>query len=310
MFEHKIQKAWDNYRGDFGLSRIVLFTSFYNTFLFFLSGLAFGRFQALALSPVVISLVFYLLRPKIVWLSNLAKLFINTIPLGLTIILNYYLVGVFDASAGGVRRLDGPLASFDEITFGNPVADVILQSLQAINFPIWIFYDLMILSYMTYFLLPFYGGVLYYRSLPVKKKYKLGRYFASMILFYSINYLFYLGVPVTGPQYFLANFFTYELPLSGFEQFLYQLVQNGQTTFIDCFPSGHTGIAVLTTLWLFRMKHSHRFYMLGLTCLIIGATLSMRYHYTLDVLCAFPLTYLSFRAAYLIFPTRITPKES
>lgn len=309
MFEHKIQKAWENYRGDFGLGRIVLFIAFFNTFLFFISGLAFNKFQFLALAPVVVAFIFYFLRPKVVWMSNVNKLIINTIPLGLTIILNYYLVGLFDSSAGGVERLDGFFATFDEKLFGNPVAHFIYSLFDKDSFITSLYYDVLITSYLTYFLLPFYGGILYYRSLPVKYKYKLGRYFSSMILFYSVNYLFYLGIPVTGPQYFSANFFDYALPLSDFGRVLYNIVQEGQTTFIDCFPSGHTGIALLTSLWLFRFQHPHRFFMAILTLIIMAATLTMRYHYTLDVFFAFPLTYLSFRAAYLIFPVRIQMVE-
>lgn len=307
MFEYKIQQAWEKYREDFGLGRIALFICFFNTFLFFLSGLGFGEYQLRALYPVGIALFFFFIRSKVVRKGPLLLFIANAIPMILTILLNYYLVGELDRSAGGLGRMDANLAHFDQWLYGMKAADVFYFNLYPTGLLGRLFYDVLMLSYMTYYLLPFYGGILYYRSLPLHRKYKLGRYFSSMILYFSLNYLLYLSIPVTGPQFFLRGAFSDPLPFTSFGQLLWSMVKGGQTTFIDCFPSGHTGIALLVSIWLFKFNHPQRYFMAILSFLIICATLAMRFHYTLDLIFAFPLAWLCYRAAWILFPVEITP---
>ena len=307
MFEYKIQQAWEKYREDFGLGRIALFICFFNTFLFFLSGLVFEEFQIRALYPIMIALIFYFFRKKIIEKGPLFLFICNSIPLILTIILNYYLIGEFDRSVGGLERWDKNFVLFDQWLYGRNAADVFYFNLVKTGLLGSIIYDLMMFSYMTYYLLPFYGGILYYRSLPNHRKYKLGRYFSSIIIYFSLNYLFYISIPVTGPQFFLKSQFPDPLPLTTFGQTLWEIVKNGQTTFIDCFPSGHTGVAMLVTIWFFKFNHGQRYLMATTTFFIICATLAMRFHYTLDLIFAFPLAYFCYKAAWILFPVEITP---
>lgn len=305
MFEYKIQESWENYRQDMGLGRILLFLAFANTFLFFLSGTLFGAFQIRALYPVLFSLGFFAVRPFVIKADPVVKFALNILPVALCIVLNYYLVGVLDYSAGGLERMDRIFHQFDLWVYSAPVAEVIYRLLGRAGLLSQILYDIMMLSYMSYFLLPILGGILYFRSLNGHYE-RLGRYFFSVILFFQINFMLYLIVPVTGPQYYLSEYLNYPLPLSAFGQSLWQAVHDGQTTFIDCFPSGHTGIAFLVTIWLFRLGHPAR-YLLSLTTLfIIMATLAMRYHYTLDLLCAFPLAYFCHRVAWIFIPVKVS----
>lgn len=301
MFEYKIQQAWDRYKSDFGLGRIVLFICFFNSFLFFISGIAFGQFQLLALIPIVLSLIFYFFRSKIVKSSNNWKLFFNSIPLAITVILNYYLVGEIDRSAGTLNLYDSYLAGFDYWLFKGTPATKIYTLFSDQSIFRTLYYDLIMTSYLTYFPLPFVTGIIYYQSLDQKMKFKIGRFFTSIVVFYSINYLFYLFVPVAGPQFFLKDTFDYPLPLSQYGQFLFNLVKNGQTTFIDCFPSGHTGIALLCTSWSIKMKFKYRIFYYFLSLLIICATITLRYHYILDLLAAIPLTAFSYKMGKLMF---------
>lgn len=309
MFEYRVQEAWDNYKEDFGIGRNALFVMFFNTFLFFLSGTAFGYFQKTALYPVFISMIFYFLRSKIIRLPHPAILAIALIPVALTIVLNYFLIGQFDTSVGGLLRQDDFFVKFDQNIFSHSAADWFYQFLAPLGIGRMIVYDILMLSYNAYFFLAIIGLIIYYRLLPNKMHFKVGRYIASMILFYQINYLLYMIVPVTGPQYWMADQFNYPLPFSAFGQFLWEGINNAQGTFIDCFPSGHTGITFLVTIWMFKINHLFRFGSMIICLLTICATLAIRYHYTLDLIFALPLAYLCYRAAFILFPTRVNPQH-
>ena len=304
MFEYKIQKAWEDYHEDMGLGRILLFIAFYNTFLFFLSGTVFKAFQVRALYPILFAACFYGLRPKIKQFSPTVKFILNSIPVGMCIILNYYLVGVLDYSVGGLERMDAVFHRFDLSLFGKPVASFLYDYLGRAGNVSEALYSIMMMSYISYFLLPLIGGILYFRTLEGRYE-KIGRYFFSCILFFSLNFLLYLIIPVTGPQYYLLEYFSAHPPLGEWGMILWKMVQNGQSTFIDCFPSGHSGIAFLVTIWLYRIKHPARWILAITTLFIVMATLAMRYHYTLDLLCAFPLAYFCHRVAWLFIPVRV-----
>lgn len=310
MFEYKIQQAWEQYKEDMGLGRILLFLAFYNLFLFFISGILFTRFMPQALWPIVLAFIFYFLRPYLLRLNSKVLFWLNTIPVTISVILNYYLVGEFDRAVGGLTRRDAIFSDFDEGLFGTPVSFIFEEAARTLGTVGSLFYDLLMLSYMSYFLLPFIGGILYFRTLPRHEHYKIGRFFFSVVLFFALNFLMYLIVPVTGPQYWLKDLYTDVLPLTSFGHNLWLVVHHGQTTFIDCFPSGHTGIAFLVAIWMVRLNHPARFFFVATSALIVMATLAMRYHYILDLLCAFPLAYFCHRAAWVFFPTTIYPERT
>jgi hypothetical protein len=306
MFEYAIQKAWEEQRSDMGAGRLGIFICFYNAFLLFFSVVFLGVIPLLALYPIGLALIFFFLRPKISRASSLTKFLINCFSLTMTAILNYYLVGEIDRAAGGLPRLDAHFAAFDQALFGQAAANSFGNVLDFFGSFKSLVYDSMMVSYLLYFLLPFYGAIAYYRRVPEEKRYMLGRYFSSVIMYYSLNYLFYLFVPVTGPQFFLVDQFVVGLPLSGFGQWLHAIVQSGQTTFIDCFPSGHSGISLLVTIWFFRFYHPKRYWVALVTFLIMLATLSLRYHYVMDLLAAFPMAIIAYKLGWLMYPVEVS----
>jgi len=308
MFEYKIQNAWDNYIRDFGLGRIILFICFFNTFLLFLGVYLTGKLLLLSLYPILLSLVFFFIRPKLIKLKAVYIFLINTIPITISIILNYYLIGQIDNMTKGLFRYDYWFSDIDIYLFNGPIANKIELFWSGVKYS-FLYYDLLQLSYLSYYLFPIYGGVAYYRLLDEKRKYKIGRYCSSVVIFYSLNYLFYLIVPVSGPQFYNSEMFLSNLPFSSFGLFLNELVSSGQPTFIDCFPSGHTGVALLITFWLFRIHHQQRYASLFVSCLMILATLSLRYHYTLDVLCAFPLAIICYKLGHLLVPIDVYRRQ-
>jgi len=308
MFEYKIQQAWESYQGDFGLGRILLFVYFFNGFITFVTLFVFGHLSVLPLVPIVSAQVFYLLRPLLIKKSSLFKTIVNMLPIAITIILNYYYVGVIDRLAGNLNRLDPFFLKFEYWLYGDLPSLVIQNFLSKTGWLGTFLYDLMMTGYILYFLIPLYGAFLIYRILPDNRRYKMSRYFGSVIIYFTMNYLFYLFVPVTGPQFFVPDLFKEALPLSRYGQFLFRMVQHGQTTFIDCYPSGHTGIAWLVTIWLFQFNHAQRYLMCFITVLIMGATLAMRYHYTLDLISAIPLAILCYKMGHWLFPVEVGPK--
>lgn len=305
MFEYRIQKAWENYTRDFGLGRILLFISFYNTFLFFSVGFMHDSWRVAAFFPVGLSLIFIFFRKKVIAKGPLWVFCYNMLPMGIIILFNYTLIGVYDKSIGGVTRLDPFLANFDNWLFGKPVSLYIEDLMRNSGLIGTIFYDLIMTSYIVYFLLPFYGAILYYRSLPPVRKYKVGRLCGSVVIYFCLNYFSYIAIPVTGPQYFYSGIYERPLPLSGYGYFIFDKVAALHNNFIDCFPSGHFGIAVLMTIWLFRMNHSHRFLMALIAILILFATIALRYHYTLDLIAAIPLAGVSYYLGKMLIPTKV-----
>ncbi|TNF31343.1 MAG: hypothetical protein EP319_02460 [Deltaproteobacteria bacterium] len=305
MFEYKIQRAWDNYSRDFGLGRILVFISIFNAFLFFSVGLMYGSWRFAAFFPVGLALIFIFFRRKVISKGPLWIFIYNMIPMGIIILFNYTLIGVYDKSIGGVTRLDPFLANFDNWLFGKPVSLYIEDVMANSGLIGTVFYDMIMSSYIVYFFLPFYGAILYYRALPPISKYKVGRLCGSVVIYFCLNYLSYIFIPVTGPQYFYEGIYDRPLPLSSFGYFIFHTVASLHNNFIDCFPSGHFGIAVLMTIWLFRMNHSHRFFMGMISLLIMFATIALRYHYTLDLIAAIPLAGISYYLGKMLLPTKV-----
>lgn len=303
MFEYSIQKAWEEYHKDMGLGRIAILIGSFNV-LFFIIGLFMGGVRPIALVPVVFVLIYILMRDKFLSLPVLAQFILAVVPIVLSINLNYLLVGQYDQMAGGLTRLDPFFMRFDAWLFGEPVAKVFRSFFVSVPTLRQWAYDFMMLSYFLYFILPLYGAILFYKHLPKHKRYYLGRYFASVVIFFNVNFLFYLAVPVTGPQYYLKESFTKALPFSAFGQALHVWVGQAQSAFIDCFPSGHTGMAVLVGLWLFRLNHTQRFIITPITLGIIFATLAIRYHYVLDVIAAFPMALACYALSFYLIPLK------
>ena len=273
----------------------------YNSLLFLLSGLVFGFYNFYCLIPVGVYLLLFCFRKKSK--RPLVIFLMSFIPLAISIGTNYVLVGHIDIMAGVLPRKDSLFVEFDKWLFGVQAAPFIEQWVSS-----WkeifqkIFYDYLVISYMSYYFLPFYVGVIYYILLPSQEKYRIVSYYSTIVVCYCLNFLFYLFVPVTGPQYYLKELFIDSIPMSFLGEFFYSLVHAGQYTKIDCFPSGHTGIAVLVCFWLYKMKHPHLKYFLFITFSIMLATLGLRYHYTLDLLAAFPMALVSFYLGIALFP--------
>ena len=304
MFEWKIQKAWDDYRLDFGLGRTLLLTAIFNVFLFFIGILLLNTIIYEPLLLVLLSQVLIHLREYIVKLRQNYIFFVLGVFVAISIVYNYLYVGLFDQYAGGLVRFDAFFSKIDMEIFNAPVANYIYSIIGKKSLFTTIYYDLIQLSYFTFYLYPIFGGIFYYAQLNRSGKFKIGRYAISIILFFNINYLLYLLVPVSGPQYFLTEPLSLNLPFSNFGLWLNGLIYDGHPNFIDCFPSGHAGISILVTAWMFKIKNHYRYIFLIFCILMINATLALGYHYLLDILAALPLTLICYKLSYYILPIK------
>jgi len=110
------------------------------------------------------------------------------------------------------------------------------------------------------------------------------RFYAFLIAAgFLASYIGYLFVPARGPRFLLQDL--QHTPLRGL--WLFGLLQSTlnrlESAHYDCFPSGHTELAILacwgsrqlSALWL-------RLYLVYTICMVF-ATVYLRYHYTVDV---------------------------
>jgi membrane-associated phospholipid phosphatase len=131
-----------------------------------------------------------------------------------------------------------------------------------------------------------------------KREYAAFRYYAFLIATgFLASYIGYLIVPARGPRFVLNDL--QDAPLRGL--WLFGLLQSTldrlEQAHYDCFPSGHTELAILAC-WGSRQL-SHRFgrlYLVYTVCMVF-ATVYLRYHYTIDVAAG------AFLALVLIFAT-------
>ena len=308
MFFRNVQISWKHYESDWGLGRNVLFIIVFNVFLFLFGmfysyGREFNALILLTLIPLLLGASYYFVRPHLIVKGNEIVIFLaNALFIGQALSLNYFFIGTLDRMAQGFPRLDAHLAYWDMKLFGAPVATFIQRAIGQWGWPSAVLYDFMMVVYVSYYTLPILGAWAYLQRLTPDTHYKISQYFSSVTLFFLLNFTGYLLFPVTGPQYYLKGAFDdIPLPFSPLGEFLHTMVAMAQQTHIDCFPSGHVGFSTLIVFWFFKFRHPCRYLMSLVLLGVIGATLSMRYHYTLDLVASLPLVYISYKLSQVLF---------
>ncbi len=152
--------------------------------------------------------------------------------------------------------------------------------------------DLLVLCYSTFYFLPLVLGaaLLKRKDLAGTKELLLAVTFG-----FCASYLLYLAFPVLAPTRVLH----FREPLEGGPvfHFLYRLLDGLELNKRDCFPSGHTWLT-LTVLHLAWLRHRKAFFfLLPVGAGLILATVTLRFHYLVDVLAGALLYYPSMKAA-------------
>lgn len=309
MKEFQIQSAWENYKEDFGLGRILLFVTAYNLFLFITALTYFSHFYFYFVLPIIFNFLFIVYRPLILRIKRRKLIFFMFVPMLISIGMNYFLVGEFDRIAGGLERLDPYFIKFEQDYFGGLLGMKLENLLGSMGLFSKFLFEIMMISYVLFYLVPYFGAIRFFLKLKANRKYVVGRLLFSVIIFHSLNYILYLLVPVTGPQHFIPYEYSDPLNFLFIGEFLHQKIHYAQNNYIDCFPSGHLGASLLVTFWMFRIKDPLRFLLLITTTLIAFATLTLRYHYFLDLVFAIPLCFLSYYLGKKLIPIRHNFKD-
>jgi hypothetical protein len=174
---------------------------------------------------------------------------------------------------------DAQLVELDQRLFGGQASVVLAHVV-----PRWL-NEVFMFCYYGHFVWPLLLGIFLYRAgkLAAFQEFLLG-----LALLLSINYACYSIVPAIGPRYFL--FGEFPTPVQGvlFTPLLDSLMRAPGFAF-DCFPSGHTGVALLVLFYAWRFMRRFFWVMLLPGIGLITATLVGRFHYATDLLCAVPL---------------------
>lgn len=287
---------------DFGISRVALFILFFGAFTALFSFLFLnGAPLSIFIFPFF-ALLLFLLRPLYQNHHPITLFMIFILFSHIFVISNYFFIGEIDRLAGLLPRLDAVPLLFDHLIFGKVGSLYFEEKFRhLLGEHTFYLYDLLSFSYLIYFISPILVGTTYFRLLRGSYLPRIGRCFMSFIIYYSINLFSYLLIPVTGPQYYAKSEFVTELPFGALGNWIHALVASGQTTLIDCFPSGHFGILLLSTFWFYKMRSKMFPLFIFLTLLMFLATIGLRYHYLLDLIASVPLAFLCFRAGHLFY---------
>jgi len=170
------------------------------------------------------------------------------------------------------------------------------EALDAIATPLLT--ELLQLVYAFYYLIPI---LLLWSFLAEKKTGALSRGLFAVMLCLYLSYVGYFVLPATGPNLNLFGLYPphFAEPMPG----VWIAEQLRASTLAmewikhDCWPSGHTALA-LTCLWTAKRERSRAFAILLVpVVLLVFSTMYLRYHYVTDVIFGFGLAWLTLRVA-------------
>jgi membrane-associated phospholipid phosphatase len=117
-------------------------------------------------------------------------------------------------------------------------------------------------------------------------------FYTGLFTIYAIGYLGYATFPALGPYLAMADRFSVPLTGGWLTHFTSQIVLAG-SNHVDVFPSLHVANSVY--ILLFDYHHNPRRFRLALLpCSgLVIATVYLRYHYLIDVLCGLGLSLLA-----------------
>ena len=154
--------------------------------------------------------------------------------------------------------------------------------------------ELLQIVYAFYYAIPF---IMVWALVAEKKPGATSRGFLTVLLCLYLSYVGYFLVPATGPNInrlgLYPAHFSDSLPGLWFAESLRASTLKAEWIKHDCWPSGHTALA-LTCLLTARREKSRAFGILLVpVALLIFSTMYLRYHYVIDVVCGFLLAYLA-----------------
>jgi membrane-associated phospholipid phosphatase len=146
--------------------------------------------------------------------------------------------------------------------------------------------DLLALAYAAYYFIPvvlicilYFWGQLEEFSLTI----------CTLLLGYYLSFVGYIIMPTIGPRFTLASL--YNVPLQGgvISESLIHILNAIEGNKLDCFPSGHTQMVLISLWFAFRYRRPLFWIYLPIGIALIFSTVYLRYHYVIDIAagCAF-----------------------
>ena len=150
--------------------------------------------------------------------------------------------------------------------------------LERIIFPILTEY--LQIVYASFYFLPIVLAVLLYRKQPEAFHF----FIYVIVLGFYLSYIGYVIFPAIGPRFLLDLYQT--VPLNGIllTDGIRSMLNNLEKIQRDCFPSGHTEIALLTLIYSYKFHKPYFYVMMVIVTSLIFSTVYLRYHYVVDVL--------------------------
>lgn len=150
--------------------------------------------------------------------------------------------------------------------------------------------ELMYIFYFLYFPIPLILLGLMYKNSSLKK---IEEYIIVYLVCYYGAYLSYFIFPVHGPRFYLADIQNVKLEGLYFTSLITGVIDLVEKNKLDCFPSLHTSI-LLVTLYLTYFYNKKLFYIyLPLAFGILISLIYCRYHYFIDIIAGFIWAVLS-----------------
>jgi membrane-associated phospholipid phosphatase len=149
--------------------------------------------------------------------------------------------------------------------------------------------ELMSLSYMSYYVLPFLALFLF---LYKRRWDSLERGALAVSVTFYACYIIFLLYPVLGPRHYLENI--YYLPIIGpfFTPLAHKIVADGGL-FGGAMPSSHCAVALVFVWFIFKESKALRLPVALMLTMLCISTVYGRYHYVSDVVAGLLIGFIS-----------------
>jgi membrane-associated phospholipid phosphatase len=181
------------------------------------------------------------------------------------------------------------------IPYLRPDVDVLLMNIDRAFFgvhpTIWLerlfvpwLTNILALAYASYYFIPVVLIIILYFW---GKEEEFSVTICTLLLGYYLSFVGYITMPTIGPRFTLASL--QHLPLEGrcIAGSVIHILNVVEGPKMDCFPSGHTQITLISLWFAFAYRRPLFAIYLPISILLIFSTVYLRYHYVIDVIAGF-----------------------
>jgi membrane-associated phospholipid phosphatase len=144
--------------------------------------------------------------------------------------------------------------------------------------------DFLALAYASYYFIPVVLIVILYFW---GKEEEFSVTICTLLLGYYLSFIGYITMPTIGPRFTLESVQNIPLEGGGFAGSLIHILNAIEGTKMDCFPSGHTQMTLISLWFAFTYRRPLFWIYLPISIALIFSTVYLRYHYVIDVLAGF-----------------------